>query len=135
MSNKIMTEKQLQELHDDIRDGFSMIVETKHYHNLETENKRLKETLGYDKRNLHEKLTETLVNSHYRYLFFEDLVNLSATELDAINQKAIDYYLGKTENLQDIIPIEQVRFHQLIELQSNMIMRHFDQALAGEANE
>jgi hypothetical protein len=36
---RIMTDKQLMELHDDIRDGVSMIVSCKHYHDMELKNK------------------------------------------------------------------------------------------------
>jgi len=38
-----MTDEQLQELHKDIESGLVMIVETKHYKQLEAENKRLHE--------------------------------------------------------------------------------------------
>lgn len=37
-----MTEKQLAELHEDIESGLVMIVEKKHYYELEAENNRLK---------------------------------------------------------------------------------------------
>jgi hypothetical protein len=40
-----MTDDQLQALHDDIRDGVSMIVEKSHYYEMEAENKRLKEAI------------------------------------------------------------------------------------------
>ena len=37
MGERIMTDEQLLELHDDIRDGFSMIVAVDHYNKLEAE--------------------------------------------------------------------------------------------------
>ena len=39
---RIMTDDQLQALHDDIRDGVSMIVEKKHYYGLQAEINTLK---------------------------------------------------------------------------------------------
>ena len=38
----IMTAKQLKELHDDIRDGVSMIVAVRHYYELEAEKEELR---------------------------------------------------------------------------------------------
>ena len=43
MCEQIMTPEQLQGLHDDIRDGYSMIVACDHYRNLEADIKRLDE--------------------------------------------------------------------------------------------
>ena len=43
MAERILTDKQLLELHDDIRDGVSMIVTVDHYDQLQAEIKRLKE--------------------------------------------------------------------------------------------
>ncbi len=40
-SDRIMTDEQLIDLHDDIRDGVSMIVRTDHYEEMEATNKRL----------------------------------------------------------------------------------------------
>ena len=85
--------------------------------------------MEYDKRKLHNEITETLVQSHYRFMFFDDLSNLSANEIEGINKKAIDFYLGITGDALTMTPVEQVRFHQLIKLQSNVIMMQIEQAL------
>ena len=42
MAKRIMTDEQLLELHDDIRDGVSMIVAVDHYYQLQAENEKLK---------------------------------------------------------------------------------------------
>ena len=46
MEERIMTDEQLMGLHDDIRDGISMIVEKKHYYDMEAENERLKKAIS-----------------------------------------------------------------------------------------
>ena len=65
--------------------------------------------MEYDKRKLHSEITETLVKSHYRFIFFDDLVNLTATEVEGVNKKAIDYYLGITKDPLDMTPLENRR--------------------------
>jgi len=40
MAERIMTDEELMELHDDIRDGVSMIVGKEHYYEMEAKNER-----------------------------------------------------------------------------------------------
>ncbi len=81
MSKTIMTDKQLQELHDDIRDGVSMIVETEHYHELQaTLEERAKDEIH--------ALIEKYGNPQYKTSEFAlyDLISV-AQHLEAENKR------------------------------------------------
>ncbi len=72
------------------------------------------------KRKLIEKITEILVQSQFQYWVDRD-TELTAEKVNSRKQRAIDYYLGITEDLKQLTPHEQVRFHALISFQIGYI--------------
>ena len=131
MSDITMTDKQLQELHDDIRDGISMIVETKHYHDLETENKQLKEL------NIVFKDARGLYFRHFQSAQAENKelkaeIESLAIGIGKVNDEAVRIRLTKEYDI-DVLDNKIVHLQSLLEM-SHRMLTHVDVVFLCESN-
>jgi len=91
----------------------------------------LEGVLDYDKRELHNKITETLALSQFGFWVEpKDASEITLAEVEARSERARDYYLGKTKNFNEMPSIDQTRFHALVDNQAHFIMTVITEALA-----
>lgn len=71
-----------------------------------------------------ELIHDILIQSQFQF-WVEDVSNegLTANEVNSRPRRAIDYYCGKTDDPKKPTPIEQTRFHHLIDTQMQLIIR------------
>lgn len=93
---------------------------------------QLERMLDYNKQKLDGNITDILVQTLYRFVFSEKFKEMTAAEILGLKRKAIDYYNGTTDNLKCTLPMQQVEFHHVVNLQLGLIMRTIEEALAAQ---
>lgn len=86
-------------------------------------NECLDEIEPKDPKKIHEAIVEILVKSQYNFWVEPISHKMTATQINSRPQRAIEYYLGRTDHPMSISSIEQNQFHVLINVQADAIMR------------
>ncbi len=74
-------------------------------------------------RRISEKITEILVKTQFSFWVEKSDRGITASEANTREQRAIDYYLGKTQKPLGITPTEQVQFRAIVDMQRHCIMK------------
>ena len=76
-------------------------------------------------------IKEILIQSQYRFWVLDHPEKeMTATEINAIEKDAIDYYLGRSKpDPMKLANLEQTQFHHFISMQEALICRELDKVV------